>query len=410
MKNFENSLQKKDKELKNTNPGELSKDSKEKQDKLLYKHLENRFAKEILPVLKSGGTNNEGIEKIKDIWIKNEKDVAEDIEFINSKAETAHDKFIKSIFDSVSGLQRREGLYMLMDSVLNDSLGDIEDEEKLLDILKNEKKLTKEDKECSVMMGDVSFLSLVNEAGHASGDELIWKICDALKNAEKSANMVSARHGGDELSALHRDSTDNKIEETVEKIQSLVKNTNIDKLNSYGLKPNIDYGVAFLSEAYMVVKNILNYPKNINSTKNIFINKNNKFNEDYNPEKEFIKKGVKNELKDIWIDIADKRCFLEKCDTRIKLLVALFHEDRKKYNEVISFLRKGAYNITDEEVENFSNIVYSLNQSGDIVTDTDNKFKEEIQQFILEKEKGKLLDTKGYKKIRNQCILEQAWR
>ena len=199
MENFEKSLQEKDEELKDTNPGELSRKDKEKQNRLLIEHLEERFKDEMLPVLKDGGTSDESIEKIKEIWIKNEMDAAEDLEFSEKRSLNAHDMLMKSIFDSVSGLQRREGLYKLMDSVLGDSLSNIKSEEELLNTLKNGKELTAEDKECCVMMGDVSFLSLVNEAGHASGDELINEICGALKEAEKSANMVDFRHGGDEL-------------------------------------------------------------------------------------------------------------------------------------------------------------------------------------------------------------------
>lgn len=363
-------------------------------------------------------------ERFKKDWIKDKMEDCEEVEYLNSKLENTRQEFIDAILDSVSGLERREGLYRIMDEVLTRRLDSAKDDKRLVESLKEgDMGGSNKGGDMCVMMGDVSFLALANEAGHDSGDELIRGIGDALNKAGEEFNMVSYRHGGDEITSLYEQREgEGSVWDAIEEIKQAVKDKSITQLEKYGLDPNIDYGVAYFKEACDVARDLLNYPATKEKLDLILKGKERSYEEDGKGEsiaddregqqevfeKEFIKKGAVDELKDIWVEIADKRCFIDKCITRIGLLMRLFHEDRERYGDAMSFLRKGAYNISDEKVRELYGILY---EEGDDSSEEvkEERFQKEVERFIFQKEKQTIIKAEGYKQVRSKFILAQAW-
>lgn len=276
------------------------------------------------------------------------------------------EKWRQDRIDDVTGLEIRKVLFEKMRKKINNlfEIRDSEKENKTEDELKNEKEeifnkiigrdveeLKKEN--FSVMMADVSFLSLVNEAGHEAGDKLLSEICTEVKKRVYD----SYRHGGDEITGLF-DVTDKEVDEKIKELKASVEKLNIEKVKEYKLTPNLDIGKAHISEAVQIFKEISGGGEQC--------------------EKKLKQNPVK-ELENIMVAIADKRSFIDKGKKRIALLADKFSEDKKAYSDMIGFLRKGGYNIKNEEVKDLNKFVEQGNKK---------KIGKWIVKFITEKEKN----------------------
>jgi len=328
--------------------------------------------------------NDANYEELKNKWIAEQYEEAVEAEDFNSMVEkkisddklATHDlqkKYEAVLIDDVTGFKIRKELFKKMDEDLRGIFGLDNDAE-----ISNDKVISAIealDDDCehidlSVMMSDVSYLSLANEAGHSVGDKLLKNISEKIR----SHGFDGYRHGGDEITALTHDSNE-VFQKKIQAMSEDIRNQkNVANLANYNLAPNLDIGTAHISEGLKVFKKLLKideYRERIKSEKAL------------------------EELKDIWLEIADKRSFLEKGKTRISLLMDRFSENRSAYKEVIGFLRKGAYNINDEELEK-------------LVLDTDQASREQknaaVRQFIAEKEKQALGRLSGYRKSKAELI------
>lgn len=269
----------------------------------------------------------EAREQFRKRWLAEEIVKATEMEDQNASLEEQIEKYKKAKMDSVTGFERREGLFREMDEKIKKILGVTGKEapEVVLDRIENETRDFQNVGE-AVVMSDVSYLSLANKEGHAIGDELLAKISSAIRKNK----LRAYRHGGDEITALisgsesEIDSTTNALEKEVEQIKD------ISSLQKYDLQPNIDIGTAKFSEAFEAFKNFLGeIPRDQDG-------------------KVMSNISTLKELENIWLAIADKRSFINKGLTRISLLLSRI--DKENYDDIISSLRKGGYDIKDSEL------------------------------------------------------------
>jgi len=325
-------------------------------------------------------------EALKQEWIADQYEMAIEQEELNQmherKIAEAEKRILEltkkwqdALIDDVTGFRIRKELFQKMDQELRALFGVETDKsctsEEWVAILESNKNDFK-DIDLSVMMSDISYLSLANEGGHTVGDALLKNIAQKVQ-----AHGVEAyRHGGDEITALlyePRDVFQNRLKKMTDRIQA---QENIANLKEYNLRPNLDFGTAHFSEGLQVFRELL---------------KNNVGRERILNEKPL------EELKNIWLEIADKRAFIQKGKTRIALLIDRFSEDWNDYNDIIGFLRKGGYNIKDDELE------LLIREIDD--TDT-NQIQQLVMNFIVKKEKEAIDKLHGYKKIKAQLIAD----
>jgi len=308
----------------------------------------------------------EDYNKHKEDWVKNELENCQDTEDLNEVLENRTEELRQAYIDSVTGLERRERLFMKMDKKLEIIFGFTEknsDTDKLNKIIDDNRDF--KDSNLSVMAGDISFLSLVNVEGHRTGDKLLKNYGDLLL---KSA-IKGYRHGGDEVTAMF-DIPEKEAEAEIEEIKNKVKELkNIKILRDHGLEPNLDTGTAHLREAIKVFGELA---------------------KDQGAKEALLKKNPVKEFENIWLEIADKRSQINKGRTRINLLLDRLN-DKKSYQKLVGFLRKGGYNITDEEIF-------------DLADKAENKKEEEINNFINKKEEEIIQGKEGYDKLRAKTI------
>lgn len=228
----------------------------------------------------------------------------------------------------------------------------------------------------TVMMSDVSFLSLANKDGHYSGDSLLRKIGEIVDKE----NIDGYRYGGDEITSIFK--LDYQwVQEKVKKLQEEINNSkNVSNLDLYKLKPHLDVGLASLDEAVTVFRTIA---------------KDEEFGQEY-LNKDTV--SVLDEFEDVWVAIADKKAFIAKGHTRIALLVDRFKKDEDNYKKIIDYLRKGGYEISDGQVEDFAK-----KSGGD-----KKKLVNYISNFVLDKEQRMLKNKKGYEKTRDMAIAKHV--
>ena len=162
-------------------------------------------------------------------------------------------------YDEITGLERRGELYRGIEVELKELLG-LDKDEKLEkeDWYKALSEFSvdgmKDDDRRYVLMSDVSFLSLANDAGHKVGDDLLKQISYILKTEQTGL----FRHGGDEITGIKKSEADNTIQEqifsTKMKISSL---SGVANLDHYNLQPNVDFGEAEIREALTIFQNLL---------------------------------------------------------------------------------------------------------------------------------------------------------
>lgn len=302
-----------------------------------------------------------------------EKAFDQEMEEFNNEMERAVKEKREAKIDSVTKLEQRPGLYKTMNQSLQKVFSPevLNSREAFLRAL-DEGDFTQED--LYVAFGDVSFLSLANKGGHDQGDKLLSAMAAQIKNQ----GVKSVRYGGDELATFYNDNED-KVKESLRQVESQVENLeNVANLKQYGLKSNIDFGVARFAEAVEVFKELMREIRRTDSGQKIFESL-----------------DVVKELQDIWVKIADQRASLAKGKKRIPLLVEIRKNKPKVYKEVIGSLKKGAYDATEKDLK----ILEKMDEE---------KSALEIKEFIIKKEQ-KISGTKeGYDCWRSEMILKKA--
>jgi len=304
---------------------------------------------------------------------QNERAFDLEMEEFNTEMEQAVKEKREAKIDSVTKLEQRPGLYRTINQSLTkiftpEVLNDREAFMKALD----ESDFTEED--LYIAFGDVSFLSLANKAGHDQGDKLLAAMAAEIKNQGEK----SVRYGGDELATFYNDNEDN-VKESLRHVQAQVENLeNVANLKQYGLKSNIDFGLARFSEAVAVFKELMREIRKNNSGEKIFESL-----------------DLVNEIQDIWVKIADQRASLAKGKKRIPLLLDIKKNKPKVYREVIGSLKKGAYDATERELSGLEKLEEA-------------KRDLEIKDFIIKKEQAISANKEDYDRWRSELILKKA--
>lgn len=336
---------------------------------------------ELHPELKEALANSPEIyENIREEFINMQLEMArseavfdQEMEEFNTEMERAVQEKREAKIDSVTKLEQRPGLYRTMNQSLQKVFSPevLNDREAFLAAVE-EGDFTAED--LYIAFGDVSFLSLANKAGHDQGDKLLAAMAAEIKNQGEK----SVRYGGDELATFYNDNED-KVRESLQHIQNQVENLeNVANLKQYGLKSNIDFGVARFSEAVAVFKELMRELRKNSSGEKIF---------------EAL--DVVNEIQDIWVKIADQRAALAKGKKRIPLLLEIKKNYPKVYKEVIGSLKKGAYDATERDLKSLEKL-------------DEEKQALQIKDFIIKKEEAISASKEGYDRWRSELILKKA--
>lgn len=266
----------------------------------------------------------------------------------------------------------------------------------------------------TVMMADMSFLSLANRASHEGGDNLLRAVgasfrengCPEIVGLPVEAYFdmpfVAFRHGGDEITSILAEHDYQKIRDKGESLQATIQNisnpeviqklgldsaqvaTFSDTLERYGVKPDIDFGVASFAEA---AQGFAQYCLELQAE-----------GESISPD------TYQREFLDFWLEIADRRTNISKGVRRVELLMDLRQavatpeklayrnlvqeistlkkntehtpeeEARlaelekelgenpwQKYLEVLDYAKKGSYNTTEAEFDQLTNLRKSEN-------------------------------------------------
>lgn len=265
-------------------------------------------------------------------------------------------EILESRINEVMDIEERKWLFKNMDTQLAkffnvDDFNEKSGEETLAIIL-NHNDVNKYGDQLHVVMGDVSFLSLANKEGHANGDELLKNV----GSASKEAKLRAYRHGGDEVSGLCFGEVEEKLK-NFKKLFSQCKKI-------HGLEPNIDTGTASLLEALAVFRQL--YNNGDEQTQNI------------------LSQSSLKKLEDMWVELADARAFMQKTKDRILLLMDMRHFNIKEYSEVIGSLRKGADDMSDDEIDTLIE-KYQDKQGEDL-----SELKIDIFKYIQQKEDIKI--------------------
>jgi GGDEF domain-containing protein len=316
------------------------------------------------------------------------------IEELKQKNQELKDRLKEAITDPVTGLERRAGLFQDINQEITEMLGEegleklenLTDHEliKFIDQLLN--KETTQKQPLNMAICDVAYLSLANKSGLQGGDQLLSGIGDAaravgspkvtlpedLNESEKKPLVKFFRHGGDELTAIVREWPEEAEQKLQKFAQQVSQIKNIKDFEEANLSAHIDYGLAHITEALMAFKKIM---------------------ETKQGQKDIPTSARLKNLENIWLEIAELKATIEKTKIRITLLAELKTKQPELYDKVIAYLRKGAHNITEKQ----------LNQ---LIEQADQKFSGEkwddiTSKFIIQELKDeKALDGKS------QIILE----
>ncbi|MBI4142486.1 hypothetical protein HY480_01265 [Candidatus Uhrbacteria bacterium] len=257
-------------------------------------------------------------------------------------------RLAEALTDSVTGLRRREGLYIALDNELSAILGaetrsaleQAVDGTAAVSVLGGMDANALASAPCSVLMGDVSYLSLMNAKGHDAGDALLGALGDVAR-AMGSPSVESElpgrttarseatfyRHGGDEMSAFIRAPRE-RADAIAEEYRLKVGLKEFEALTRSGLKTNIDVAVAHVSEGVEGLRRLLEGGVVV-------------------PPGERAQKII-----DLTVAIADMRQSIRKGVDRVRALMRLRRtEQPEEYTRLVSHMRKGAYGIDDATID-----------------------------------------------------------
>lgn len=274
--------------------------------------------------------------------LKNQNDhLQKEIEQLKTQNDVLLDELVSRMKDSVTGLRGRKDFYEGLEKIITDTIEGIPD-----DFTEKLKQL-----DVSIFVSDMSYLSLANEIGHKGGDELLRSFGEAAREAgspkitkefvfsdfnkgaapddsQKFDYFEVNRAGGDEFCGR---ATAKQIEEKTKLLAQKFSEQSVPTLEKYKLSPNIDIGIAHLPEAVDAYERIKRHKAESGSRENI------------------ITKEVVRKITDIFFEIAERRSVINKCIKRVELLMNL--KKGEEYDRLGVFLKKGACNISDKEVD-----------------------------------------------------------
>lgn len=207
----------------------------------------------------------------------------------------------------------------------------------------------------TILMSDAAYLSLANKESHDTGDGLLKQIGGAGKKIAEEFPGVAEfyRYGGDEIGGILL--TENKMvsQHISEKFENEVAKIDFDYLRKFGIEPklHIDIGTSDLSEGFAAFQKFLAEMRTDNG---------NLSSEDLPmtiPAGERLKTFTR-----FWIGISDERATLHKAERRIPLLKFYKEHHPEVYANIISNMRKGALDATDEEMDALDNDSESIKQ------------------------------------------------
>mgnify|MGYP000297069590 CR=1 FL=1 len=300
------------------------------------------------------------------------------LELSNQLIEEEHAEFLKATMDPVTELPQRRELFKKLDGFITETLGVSQSEEVLrfLENIDEEKLENYQEINGTVVAADAAYLNIFNKEGHDMGDEFLSRLGKAIKEEKvetEEADMFMARIGGDEFGGLLKgtegkpDPIQQKVEGIQSKFKELMQGGSADKnkedssqkqnlaqklYNDYKLEPQIDFGWAHFSESLEVLSEVAQNKEG--------------------GKEELEKNNPIKELENIWVDIADARAFREKARERIEVLMNLKQDHPDKYKIVKNYLKKGAYDISDQTLD-------QLNAQEDTVKNFINR-QEEIKR------------------------------
>jgi GGDEF domain-containing protein len=277
----------------------------------------------------------------------------------------------EALTDPTTGLEVRKELFKTMHAEIGAILGisniDKADPEELRAILSGINPDDYKNFPLYVMMSDMSYLSLANKDGHKAGDALLASVGQATKKT-----LRGFRHGGDEITALIKlNYLDCK--QAIKKYKKDVNDAKApDVLKQYGLKPNVDVGVAHFSEGLKAFQELIKTPEGAEVLQ---------------------KKDPLKELENLWLEIADKKTELEKGKARILLMMNLIKSSPEDFDDLYGFLNKGGYGIKPEELTELNE---QLNQGKNI--------NEIVFSFIKKREQAEKKAEEEFDKQKDKII------
>lgn len=227
----------------------------------------------------------------------------------------------------------------------------------------------------SVMMSDVSFLSLANQDSHDTGDQLLKKIGQTAKEfMQIQKGMEFFRHGGDEVTAILT-ATPKQALAQAQAFKSKVQETPAGKyLDNLNLKLNVDVGVCDIGESLKAFNQLM---------------------QALQAEQLEIPSGKRlKTFLNFWLDIADRKAIAEKAMERIKMLIFYRKELPDVYEVIVDPLRKGALRIKDEQLDQ-------------IIASTSDQ-DERIKIFVLSQMEQEIKDDKRLDQLKTQLAYEVA--
>lgn len=262
--------------------------------------------------------------------------------------------------------------------------------------------------EVYVIASDVSFLSLANDetsgGSHAEGNRLLAALgeaCRAQGSPEITEDIVDktikGEHqeipfemyrstGGDEFSGLMRAESSEAVEEQLRRVKESFADTDIEVLSQFDLHPNIDFGYVHISDV------VEGYRRFIEEREKLFKE---------TGEESGIYKNKMRTILNIADSIADRRASIQKGIERVGLLMEMKKDSPEKYERVISFLRKGAFSLSDRKIDNMIGMTEDMSAQ-DKEAFLLRAVQELVDQNIERKEKEKEVENKVVREVADQ--------
>ena len=258
---------------------------------------------------------------------------------LQSELRSARDELVHAGVDMVTGLFTRGQWFRFLNERVKDILLPEEIEN---DRLSDGRESVGAENDLWVVFGDVSFLSLVNNASHEAGDALLSSIGATTDQAPR---VSFGRYGGDEIVGM----TSLPYEAVAREIKAWergIEHISSEFLKSKYLEPHVDIGLAGSEE---VVRYLLkNEPAN--------------------------ERGLVRLVAGTQVRIADYRSAYLKCIVRLEKLATILLNDRPLYEELIGFLAKGANNPKKKDIRKLALLIKQGRQE---------EFKVEVSRFAL---------------------------
>ncbi len=258
---------------------------------------------------------------------------------LQSELRSARDELVHAGVDMVTGLFTRGQWFQFLNEKVK---GILLPEEIENNRLSEGRESIGAENDLWIVFGDVSFLSLVNNASHEAGDALLSSIG---ATTDQAPCVSFGRYGGDEIvgmASLPYEAVAREIkawERGIEHISS-------EFLKSKCLEPHVDIGLAGSAEAiqFMLENEVVS------------------------------ERGVVRLVASLLVRLADYRSAYLKCIVRLEKLATILLNDRHLYEELIGFLAKGANNPKKKDIRKLALLIKQGRQE---------EFRIEVSRFVL---------------------------